>query len=101
MITRANFSRIQRHWIFKIAFSALCLVAAFGIVSSTYAASGAWVASPTDANWNTVTNWSTATTFPGTINWTGNANQADIATFNTPIFNNGTTNIGDSTNPIV
>ncbi len=52
---------------------------------SAFAASGAWLASPTNGNWEAAggnNNWSTgANTFPGTTSIAGTPANADVATF--------------------
>ena len=59
--------------------SSLIVVASFCAASSAHAASQTWNAVATDGNWATATNWSGAAV-PGGIR-TGNANNADVATF--------------------
>ncbi len=83
--------------VFAIFASSLIILAAAGPVQ---AASGTWGAAPTDALWATAANW-TASVVPGAINLTGNNTNNDVTTFNTAIFNNGSVNIGDASNPIV
>ena len=78
----------------------LKLIAAAGLAAccatSAFAASQTWTNTPVSIQWTNVGNW-VARAVPGAINSTGNGNNNDIATFNSPVTVGG---IGSAAQPI-
>src|ERR1051325_5398736 len=73
------------------------IVASLFAAPSLFAASQTWSNAPVDATWTNIHNW-VGLAVPGDINnATANNVNADVATFNTPLFSG----IGGSANPIV
>lgn len=74
------------------------LAALLALVSApaAFAASQTWTNAPVNGNWNNTNNW-VARAIPGALNSTGNGNNNDTATFNSPLVGG----IGGAGNPIV
>lgn len=74
----------------------LAALLAVAAVPSAFAASQTWTNAPQNGLWNNTNNW-IARALPGALNSTGNGNNNDTATFNSPLFGG----IGGAGNPIV
>ncbi len=74
----------------------LAALLAVAAVPSAFAASQTWTNAPQNGLWNNTNNW-IARAIPGALNSTGNGNNNDTATFNSPLFGG----IGGAGNPIV
>ena len=89
-------SRLVQRAILGVPVGTAMIAGLLGSQSSALAASQTWSATPTDATWVNGANW-VGGAAPGAINPAGNAVNADVATFNSALFNG----IGGSTNPIL
>ncbi|HZZ27377.1 MAG TPA: autotransporter-associated beta strand repeat-containing protein [Pirellulales bacterium] len=82
-----------------IGFIALTMLTAVG---SVQAASATWLATPTDDTWANVANWGTGGPPGATNGGSNNSQNANIATFNTPLADGtqGVGTLGGATDPI-
>jgi len=74
----------------------LAALLAMAVAPAAFAASQTWTNAPVSGAWNNTNNW-VARAIPGALNSTGNGNNNDTATFNSPLVGG----IGGAGNPIV